>query len=330
MRRRLFLAALIGALLLPNMWEVRQTPAENHSQTITAHRLPLIGRRVGPLTVGEAWVLTSANTSFGGYSSMALPAPRRFLLLSDFANVAEFSLTPEGQVSGASQWPLYLASASSRGKFGRDSESMIADRASGQFWVGFEQNHRIIRFTRGLHHIEAEVAPPAMQGWNANGGAEAMTRLADGRFLVMSESSAGPVGGSDALLFAGDPTLPKARAPLRFSYDSQGRGLVTDAATLPDGRVLLLHRRISLLSGWHSALAIADPATIRADRPWRATTLAIIDRHLVAENFEGMAIEPTDKGIAIWIVSDDNRATWQRTIMLRLDWAVPGPRVTAP
>lgn len=323
-RRRLILAALIGALLLPNRWEERRAPAENHSQSIAAHRLRLAGRHVGPLVVGEAWVLTSANTSFGGYSSMALPGPRRFLLLSDFANVAEFTLAPDGRVSGARQWPLYLASASSRGKFGRDSESMIADHA-GRYWVGFEQNHRIIRFTRGLHHVEAEAAPGAMQGWNANGGAEAMTRLADGRFLVLSESSAGPVGGSDALLFAGDPTLPKAPAPLRFSYDSQGRGLVTDAATLPDGRVLLLHRRISLLNGWQSTLAIADPATIRRDRPWRATTLARIDRDLVAENFEGMAIEPTPGGVAIWIVSDDNRATWQRTILLRLDWPTRAP-----
>ena len=331
MRRRLILIVLIGAALLPTRWEARRTMPVNGSQSVAARALPIVGRRVGAARVSEAWVLSSANTSFGGYSALAITGPREFLLLSDHADVAQFALSPGGVVARSRLWRLTLNGRVNRSRGGRDSESLVRDPRSGQLWVGFEEHHRIIHFSRGFHSVIAEVAPPAMQRWPLNGGAEAMVGLRDGRFLVMAESAGGPGGGSDALLFARDPTMPHAPPPLDFAYDSAGRGLVTDATQLPDGRILLLHRRIDLLRGWVSTLAIADPATIRAGQRWQAQTLAVIDRDLVGENFEGVALEPKAVSrsadavdhLSIWIVSDDNLAVWQRTLLLRLDLTLP-------
>lgn len=319
-RRLVLIAVLLALALLPHSFDhVRRVPT-NHSQQISAQRLPLAGRTVGGLTVAEAWVIHSANSRFGGYSSMMLTGPRQFLLLSDNAVVAQFGLSERGQVSASRLWPMALFSRTSMSKAGRDSESITRNPTTGQFWIGFEQFHRIMRFSPGSWRRETEVAPRAMRGWNGNGGAEAMVRLNDGRFLVLAETSGGPGSGTDALLFDRDPTDAPAIRPLRFAYDSQGKGRVTDAVQLPDGRLLLLHRRIDLWRGWISTIAIADPAAIAARRVWHSRTLATIAEPLVGENFEAMAIEPAGDTMRIWIASDDNVAVWQQTLLLRLDW----------
>jgi hypothetical protein len=250
-----------------------------------------------------------------------LTGPRQFLLLSDNAVVAQFGLSERGQISASRIWPMALYSRASLAKAGRDSESLTRDPATGQIWIGFEQFHRIMRFSGTGWRRETEAAPRAMRTWNGNGGAEAMVRLHDGRFLVLAETSGGPGSGTDALLFRRDPTAVPIITPLRFAYDSQGKGRVTDAAQLPDGRVLLLHRRIDLWRGWISTIAIADPAEIAARHAWHSRTLGVIARPLVSENFEAMLIEPAGDTMRIWIASDDNVAVWQRTLLLRLDWA---------
>lgn len=313
-------ATLLALALLPHSFDqVRRVPT-NHSQQISAHALPLAERAVGPLTVAEAWEVRSPNSRFGGYSSMLLTGPRQFLLLSDNAVVAQFGLSERGHVSASRLWPMALYSRLSMTKRGRDSESLTRDPDTGQMWIGFEQYHRIMRFSRDRWRRETEVAPRAMRAWNGNGGAEAMVRLHDGRFLLLAETSGGPGSGTDALLFERDPTATPAITPLRFAYDSQGKGRVTDAVELPDGRVLLLHRTIDLWRGWISTIAIADPGEIAARRPWQSRTLAVIAQPLVSENFEAVAIEPAGDTMRIWIASDDNVAVWQRTLLLRLDW----------
>jgi hypothetical protein len=320
-RRPVLTAVLLALALLPHSFDhMRRVPTIN-DQRITAQPLPLAGRTVGALTVAEAWEIRSANSRFGGYSSMLLSGPRQFLLLSDNAVVAQFGLSERGQVSASRLWPMALYSRLSRSKKGRDSESITRDPVTGQIWVAFEQYHRIMRFSPNRWRREAEVAPRAMHLWNGNGGAEAMVRLHDGRFLVLAETSGGPGSGTDALLFDRDPTAAPEITPLRFAYDSESKGRVTDATELPDGRVLLLHRQIDLWRGWISTIAIADPADIAARRVWRSRTLATIAEPLVGENFEAMAIEPAGDTMRIWIASDDNLAVWQRTLLLRLDWA---------
>lgn len=322
--RRVLLILLIAVVLIPNPFEIRRGVPFDSSQRVTAMPLAVAERRVGGVTIDEAWVIDSANSLFGGASALAIEAPRQFLLAADTGTMTRIALARDGHVRIARIWPLWLDSRlATTGKNGRDLESLTSDPATGRLWAGFEHAHRITRFAPGMARVEAEVAPREMQGWNSNGGAEAMTRLADGRFIVLAETSGGPGGGSDALLFARDPVAHPDERPLRFALDPADRGRVTDAAALPDGRVLLLFRAISLTKGWVSTLAIADPRAIRAGAMWRSRTIAEFESPQVNENFEGLAIEPgwaPGQAVAIWMVSDDNFAGWQRTLLLRLLW----------
>jgi hypothetical protein len=92
-----------------------------------------------------------------------------------------------------------------------------------------------------------------------------------------------------------------------------------DAAQLPDGRVLVLTRKIVL--GWpafESLLLVGDPRTIRAGETWEPSLFAQLDSLLPRENYEALAVQREGGGVALWLMSDDNFSSFQRTLLARL------------
>src|SRR3546814_11840253 len=85
----------------------------------------------------------------------------------------------------------------------------------------------------------------------------------------------------EALLYTGDPAEP-GPAPIRFFYASDGRGAVSDAAPLPDGRILLVHRRLGFDPVFTTTLSVADPADIGKDAVLRARTIGRVPVPLAA------------------------------------------------
>ena len=92
---------------------------------------------------------------------------------------------------------------------------------------------------------------------------------------------------------------------------------VTDAAFLPDGDLLLLERRFSLLGGIGMRIRRIPADTIRAgavvDGPviMQASGLNRID------NMEGLDVIPMPDGsLHLIIISDDNDSVLQQTLML--------------
>ena len=321
---RICVLLLIALLLLPTPLASIRPPQRNDSQLISARAVPIHSghsdsRRVGALIITEAWEIDSANTGFGGYSALALLDQRRFLLASDTGMLAGFTLGRNGAIERQFIAPPPAGPGKGNFKIERDMEALAVDPARGRFWAAYEHSNQIWRFSRGLARSDGHVAPQAMRGWHGNGGAEAMVRLADGRFLLLSETTgARGGGGTAALLFPTDPVESPKTAPIRFAYDAQGKGRVTDAAQLPDGRILLLHRRLSLLDGFVSTLAIAEVRNIRPHGIWRSNAIATFRPPHITENFEGLAVEDSPEGTVIWMISDDNLAKWQRTLLLRM------------
>lgn len=318
--RRLASSLLLAALLLTMTWTVRTIPPRDTRQLITAIPVALDPgeRRLGPLTVSEAWALTSPNGRVGGLSGLALTGERRFLVTGDRGSLIAFTLPAGGAPRDVSIRPLL-----SRWQ-GIDSESVAV--AGDSIWIATEQRHDILRMSVSGARPAARIRPHAMRRWPGNGGAEAMLRLPNGRFLLLAEGARGKSGGTAALLFDGDP-LACPDAVTAFDYDAGDIGRVTDAALLPDGRVLLLHRKVGPLRGWRSTLAIADPVAIRAGALWRSEPLARIAHHPLSENYEGLAVSGTGPATRIWLLSDDNFNGLQRTLLIGLDWP-QGPRTS--
>jgi hypothetical protein len=103
--------------------------------------------------------------------------------------------------------------------------------------------------------------------------------------------------------------------------EGPGRFSPTDAAQLPDGRILVLMRRAvwPMPARFAGRIALFDPADIAAGRTVRAQTVAMLSSLLPVDNFEGIAIEPRGDGkVTVWLISDDNGAAAQRTLLWKL------------
>ena len=314
---RLFLALLIAVGLAPGTW-VRSAPTILSDERRLLDMMPLDGpTSLGELEVTGVWQLESPNMFFGGYSALAALGDGRLLAVSDSG--AKLVFAPPGRAARLPEFGQLVA----RGELVKamaDAEALARDPATGQVWAAFEHDNMIERYDARLQPT-GRARPGAMRGWPSNAGPEAMVRLADGRFIVLSEDPPRWFGRARAgLLFPGDPV--GGGEAVEFEFRPPAGFAPSDMALLPDGRALILARRVDwgLPPGFRNKLLIADPAEARAGKPWPWRELADLSA-LPSDNFEGLAIEAANGGaVTLWLISDDNHATFQRTLLAKLVW----------
>jgi hypothetical protein len=272
-------------------------------------------RTYGALTLLGAWKLTSNNPLFGGISSMRVEGDR-FLVLSDWAQTFRFSFDGQEKQVRLRVRALPGIFRPNHPEPDRDSESMTTDHKTGRMWVGFEASNSIRAFSRNLGQKKAWVAPPAMAGWPENAGPEAMVRLSDGRFIVLGEEVPGPEESSEALLFPGDP-IGTANAAMRFYYKPPARFDPTDAAELPDGRILILNRHFSVFDGVSAAMTIIDPREIAQDKVVKPLLVAKFGPPFNIDNMEALSVDVQRGKIIVWIASDDNFNPLQQSVLFK-------------
>lgn len=315
--RRYLLAALIFLAIGPAPGTDQRLPkVDKSAQTIIARPLVYPADKAGTLRFVRGWRLTSPNRAFGGFSALAIMGPDRFQLVGDGGYGAGLTLHDDGRVSDSRIALLPSPSGKARRKSQSDFEAMAFDPASGKIWIALEGLNEVWRIDTKLKRIESRTKLPKPY-WPANRGPEAMVRLADGRTLIFSEDADDDPRGRAAWLFEGDPAVPGTKAA-RFFYDSEGKGLVSDAAPLPDGRVLLVHRKLGLNPVFTTTLAIVDPAGIRAGAVIRSRAIGRVPVPL-AENYEGAAVEVRGGHTFLWLAADDNFNSWQRSLLVEFE-----------
>lgn len=295
-------------------------------QAVPLQKSDVARRNVGALRFLGGWKLTSNNRVFGGVSSMAVEG-RHFILLSDSSVVIRFDWLGGDQAIQPSIFALPtdepgLKASSRRQGYDRDSESMTVEPSTGRILVGFEGTNQIRRYAPAFATLEASAAPALMQNWPSNNGAESLVTLRDGRVLVLAEDAGRPAAVRRGLLFDHDPTSPGAQATA-FRYRSPVYFKPTDAAQLPDGRVLVLNRHFSLLRGFEAALTIIDPSDIRPNVILRATELARLAWPLTVDNMEALAVVQDAGQTVLWMASDDNHSVLQRTLLMKFALDLP-------
>ena len=325
--RRLLLLALVAISLTPGTWIRTPAPEPNDSQVLTLTPLRGAPRDLGETTLAGAWRLTSANSDFGSYSALILLNANRFLAGSDRGHLLEFD-RPDADAPRRDPLLRMFPGTANRDKSAVDLESLTFAPATGRIWAGFEGRNAIQRVARDYTGRRA-VFPEAMADWTSNSGAESLVRLADGRFLAISEG-ADPDHSSlfPGLIFDRDPV--EGGMARKFLFQPPRDYRPVDAAQLPDGRVLVLTRMftIALPPRFAVKLVVVDPHERDPRQPWRGRTIATIDDPAIADNYEGVATaRNADGSIAIWLISDDNDAIYQRTLLLKLRWT---PSETAP
>ncbi len=271
---------------------------------------------LGPFVLAGVWRVTSPNSRFGGFSALIRLNSGQFRAMGD-RNVS-VKFTPPDR-PGPRRLALGRAinvRLVNGGAALFDVEAAFRT-PEGDTWFGLEANSRFYRIARG-EKAGRFVHIPEMVDWPINGGAEAIARLRDGRWIALCETCGGGKGGLHlGLLFPQDPGMSR---PERFGMTFPAGFDPVDAATLPDGRLLILARRLALFPPhFGSLILLADPAEWRRGRPWPTHVLARIDGRPLRENYEGMVLEPAGPAsLALWLVSDDNSMLLQETRLIKL------------
>jgi hypothetical protein len=316
-RRALILLLAVG--LTPGTWLRSDVAPPNRELALIIAPLPLEQDccQSGPLKLLGAWQLSSPHELFGGYSALVRVKPGRLLALSDrgyYLNFAEPGALPSAPSFGP------ILHDRIRLKDNRDVEAASYDPVSQRLWIALEGRNAVARHRIDLTR-ETFRPVPEFKDWSTNTGPEAMVRLRDGRFIVLCECTAGRFQGGrhPGLLFAGDPSEDRPGRKLTFVGVDGYKP--TDMAQLPDGRVMILVRRLlwPVPARFAVKVLLADPAEIAADGTWQAREVADLSDPWPVGNYEGLAIERrADGSLIAWLISDENAAVTERVLLLKL------------
>lgn len=272
-------------------------------------------RRIGALRFIGGWHLTSETRSFGGLSALDVTG-NQVTALGDGGTIVRFRLGRFGHASRASIARLPAGCGQVVRKSDNDTEALAHDGTRTTWWVAYEWHNSVCHVSGDFSKGMAARQPSAIANWPRKAGAESMTRLADGRFLLIAEGGRNGGDVSPAVLFDRDPTDPAAIATT-LGYRAPTGFKPTDVAQLPDGRVLVLNRRFSVTSLFSANLVLLQPISANPSNVLQGKTIARFQSPTVADNFEGLSITVEDDKPIVWIISDNNFMRWQRTMLLK-------------
>jgi hypothetical protein len=276
--------------------------------------------RFGSLIFRSGLELQSPVSAFGGFSGLwRSPKGDEIIALADNAQWLKARLKfADGRLSGLADpvmAPLLLSGGKPlrRSRF-YDTESLAI--AGNTAFVGVERNHAVIRFPLGRDGSFLPggpiSAPAALQELPSNGGLEAIgvapqrSPLA-GALVAIAENA----GGDTTTGFI----LTGSRRGSFTVVIRDGYG-VSDLAFLPDGDLLLLERRFSLLGGFRTRLRRVEAAALKAGARIDGPILFESDAAQQIDNMEGLAVHREGNETILTLISDDNFNALQRTLLL--------------
>jgi hypothetical protein len=271
---------------------------------------------VGRLTYRGGLHIASSDERFGGLSGLLVSANgRRLTAISDRGYWFEAKLVYDGDgvlagIGEASIERLRSPKGRSLAKSVEWDAEALAPAADGKgVIVAFEMRPRFWRYpTSGGLPVPLE-SPPGIEKVPENEGVEALTRLTDGRLLALAErsrtgSTLGWIGGER-----------KGWSTVTWLTNEGFRP--TGAATLPDGDVLVLERRI-LPPG--ARIRLVPASDIRGSAVLGGQEIARFEGMLTFDNMEGIDARLGEGGESlVYLLSDDNYSFLQRTLLLTFE-----------
>jgi hypothetical protein len=282
-------------------------------------------RRFGKLEFRGGLQLTSPTKSFGGLSSLIMERDG-----SHFLSATDNGRWLRGRITYSGAAPSGIADAEMAPMLGPDgkrlaargwwvTESLAKDDA-GNFYVGIERVHRVVKFDFGKDGFRARgipiAVPPEFKSMPLNQSLEALAVAPQshplaGALIVISESDLDAAGNIKSWLLGGP-------SPGTFTVKRSDDFDVTDCALLPDGDLLILERRFSWLRGAAVRIRRIAAAAVRPGAIVDGEQLLYADAKQQVDNFEGLGIHRTAKGeTVLTLISDDNFSPLQRTLLMQ-------------
>jgi hypothetical protein len=276
---------------------------------VTAEPVEIAGGQLDGLVLTGAWALASRWAYFGGLSGLHV-ADGRLIAVSDEGWWFSVELAGQGdllRLKNPRLAPMRDGEGDTYTKAGGDAEGLT--RLGDRLMVSFERDHRVMAL-RETGRMGATIQFDAFEGLRLNDGLEALATLPNGRLLAFAE------GGAEegVPMFVIDPegAVTEARLPRATGHS------VTGADIGPDGRLYLVLRRYSLISGISIRVMRYSLDADGLPLPETAETLAAFESESGIDNMEGISLEHDPNGAtSLWLISDDNFNILQRTLLLR-------------
>lgn len=294
---------------------------------ITVREVPLNQQnttqsRIGRLIYRGGLSLTANDSRFGGWSDVDISESGvRLTAISDrgFWFDADLAYDEQGNLKALDDGRLGLL----RNLAGRPQPGLVGDAEGlgrapdGSFFVSYERRHRIWLYPA----VEPPFSQPArivpMPRESAeipeNGGIEAIARLPGGRLFALTEEFYTDSGLN--IGWVGD-----GRTWSRLTYQAGPDFKPTSAASLPNGDVFILERRLTKFGVPGARIVRLSADEIRPGARLQGTQLALIELPLTLDNFEGITARPgPGDEVFLYLISDDNYFFLQRTLLLMFE-----------
>ncbi|MHA1529339.1 MAG: esterase-like activity of phytase family protein [Alphaproteobacteria bacterium] len=282
---------------------------------VTAEAVAITGGGLNGLAFSGAWVLRGDHRNFGGFSGLLVAGDRLYAVSDKGWWFGASLIEGDGalRLADARLAPMRDGGGGRYTKAGGDAEGLtrLGARLPPRLVVSFERDHRLM-FLRETGRMGAAIQPRAFEQFRSNKGLEALASLPDGRLLAFAEG----VDEGGVPMFVADPAggVTEARLPRAGSH------AVTGADIGPDGRLYLVLREYSILFGVSIRVMRyrlgADGLPLAAS----AETLATFEAASGIDNMEGISLERgPDGGIRLWLISDNNFRSSQRTLLVRFE-----------
>lgn len=227
-------------------------------------------------------------------------------------------ITPEEQggrltgIAAIEQGPLLgLDGEALSDKEQADSEG-LARWGAGPLAVSFERDHRVWLYAQGLTQAPSDTGLDLVAlfaGLEDNRGVETFAVSAEHQ-LLCAERMATTANANCRMFKEGEGFVPFAAEPPQALVS---RGAVpTDAKALTSGEFLILFRSYSPAQGNTAAIVSYAPDGTRRE-------LMVLQAPLTLDNFEGLAVREGRDRTFLYIVSDDNFSSSQRTLLMKFE-----------
>lgn len=271
-------------------------------------------------------VLRSSDSNFGGLSAIHISEDSVVTAIADtgfwiigkikrdkFGRPSQFAETLIAPLLNSDGLPF-------SNKWLADAEGMAV--GNNTVFVSMEQESRILSFpsVRDLHKQSSQVLSGTdfVKNLKSNFALEAIAAVPKSAGLpfdlvAISEFSPNEDGHARAF-FRQSEIWNEFAIPLLDRY------LITDAAFMPSGDLLILERRFSLATGARARVRKIASGAIASGKVANGEVVLDLDQNQVLDNMEGMSVFKTSDGKQrLALISDNNLFPLQRTLYLEFE-----------
>ena len=274
--------------------------------------------------IKHAISLTSDDEDFGGLSGILLSKDKKkFYALSDRARF--FHMTP---IFDKDKNITCFSSAQKRPLRGRSTRALIGHHGDSEglsfkindenkVLISFERAHRVVEYNLSMDQLlpQTDYEALSIRELPYNKSFETVRMISKDEIIAFPEGHEVKKGFLKGYLYN-----LKDETNIDIALEKYDGHYITDINILNNGDYLTLERRLSLLTGISTVMRHVKKNDLLSGNPASGNVVFHMTSTEGGDNFEAMEIQYNETMNHIYIVSDNNFTSFQKTLLLHLEY----------